>query len=138
MDDTRYLKIWFRWSLVLSTLVALGWGIYALTGQEVPVIFGISRWWDIATPGILIGSIVWPIYFSEKWKWFRTSSESWFAINVTVGCLFGIIGSVAFGVPAAIIFPIIGHVLFFICFAVSRIPISRERNFGDWLMCRYD
>ncbi len=136
-NEVSFFKLWFRWSIVFSSLVALGWGIYAICGGSVPSIRGLSRWWDVASPAIIVAGILSAFWVEEKYSGRMDTCLGLAALLGTgsallFGILEGVLGVVASMVGVYVLYAI-GWAVVCVCALIACIPFGRGRSFGQWL-----
>ncbi len=108
MSDMRYAIMFLRLGFLASALFAVFWGVWHLSGHQVPSctslkfteniswIFPISRWWDIPFAFLLVNIYAW--IFRVFFK-FSLKHDN---IVVCLTCSFFIAGFTAVGLGAGL------------------------------------
>ena len=136
MNEVSFVKLWFRWSLVFSILITLGWSLYTLIGFSLPHAwwFGLDRRWDILAPPIIFAGI----FFAAQ---FMDSRYDIPAFLTAVGAgTFGVVGvfvgsalGAVLGIVTAYLLAAVSFLGLYLVSLLERIQLGPKKNVLEWL-----
>lgn len=122
MSDWRYAVIFLRLGFLASALFAVFWGIWHLSGYQVPtyaslkltenmsLTLPISRWWDILFAFLLVNVYAWilRVYYKFGLKFAKKDDLIVdLVFGLGVGLVFSFIVDLVFGLVVGLFFLII-------------------------------